>query len=1047
MRSFRLAPALLSLLVVQASFVPSARGQTPPPRQEKPAPKEEEVESADDAEEAPMDDAEPAPPAATSGDKDEAPAPPEKPAVPDEAEPPADEEMPSDAEMDAEMNKELAAEEAAGAAALVKAPPPGKGAIVGVVKDAVEHESTPEAQVSVVGTKLKTIADFDGRYRLELPPGTYTLRIYVELHKPSVVKRVEVKAGALERIDVDVLPDESSVETVEIVTEADKSSVEGLLLTRQRSASVGDGVGRAEISRTPAGNAAQAAQRVVGITVVGNRFVYVRGLGERYTNALLNGMPLPSPEPDRAAIPLDLFPSLILENINVVKTATPDLPADFAGGSVQIQTRELPSKPLLQFSLGLGYDTNATGESRLAQRGSQTDWLGFDSGLRGYPKGFPTYVLAKGPKPDGGTVTDDDILAAGRELNSSMNPQRKSSPPNYSLGVVAGRGWNLGGEQRVGVLASLNYSRAYQRVLANINQYQPDFVEDPDGSKRTTVAPTLQLAGERGLDKVNWGALGSVSYWYSQDHRYTLLGIHTQLADSSAQVLQGVYASRGASVATSRLSYVSRALNVVQLRGEDDFKPLNHAQLRWYGWYSMAGRNEPNTRDTAYQFNEDTVSWNSISTPENGSHFFSDQTEKQRGAGLDWAQPLTKDPEDAKLKLGGLASSKDRDFAARRFHFGKTRGAPNDLFFCPGATYDINCPVPLYQYDNVGPIIGLSEDTKPEDAYKASQDIYAGYLMLDANVIKDLRLVGGARVERTKQDINPYSQFAGGMAPPGAKIDSTDVLPSVSLTYSATKKTKVRAAFSETLARPQTRELAPFVFADFFGAYPISGNPQLQLTYIKNYDLRFEAFPTPSEVLAFSFFAKSFKDPIEPYVVPSGTPGIISFQNAKGAKLIGVELEARKNLEFLHKGLKPLSVIGNVTLTKSRIELDPDQTLQNSTNQSRAMVNQAPYVVNLSLDYANDDLGLDARLLYNVVGKRIVQVGTGGLDDTYGQPMHTVDATLSKKLGKSFQVKLLGTNLLNQKLRETIGKEDRDDRVTYEGTWPRVITLQGSYTY
>jgi TonB-dependent receptor len=331
--------------------------------------------------------------------------------------------------------------------------------------------------------------------------------------------------------------------------------------------------------------------------------------------------------------------------------------------------------------------------------------------------------------------------------------------------------------------------------------------------------------------------------------------------------------------------------------------------------------------------------------------------------------------------------------------------------------------------------------------YKASQKVYAGYLMLDALAFKSLRIVGGARVERTKQVMTPFSQFTGGMAPKGASIDSTDWLPALSLSYAATKKAKMRAAVSRTLARPQTRELAPFVFADFFGAYPISGNPQLRLTYINNIDLRFEAFPTPSEVLAFSIFAKTFEDPIEPYVIPSGTPGLISYQNAKAAKLVGVELEARKNLEFLSKSLKPLSLIGNLTLTQSRIELDPNQTLQNSTNQSRAMVNQAPYVVNLALDYEGDELGLDARLLYNVIGPRIVQVGTGGLDDAYAQPLHTLDATIAKKIGKHFQIKFLAANILNANARETVGKEDRDDRVTFEWTTPRVFTLQGSYTY
>lgn len=1034
MRPFRLVSALVFTLLSQSTLPHRAAAQP--------------AAASDDADEADADEADPEDkPAEKPAEGDAAKAPAAPPPAAAEEEAGADEEEMSDAELDAEAEKELAAEEAQGQAALTRPPAKGKGAVVGIVKDAVENDTAPEAQVSVVGTQYKAIADFDGRYRLELPPGTYTLRIYVELHKPSVVKGVEVKAGALQQIDVDVVPDEQAVETVEIVTEVDKSSVEGLLLTRQRSAAVGDGVGRAEIARTPAGNAAQAAQRVVGATIVGNRFVYVRGLGERYTNALLNGAPLPSPEPDRAAIPLDLFPSIILENITIAKTFTPDMPADFAGGSVLIETRELPSKPLFQLSLSGGYDDNATFKKRLGQLNSKTDWLGYDS-MRQAPAGFPKYALAPGqPKPGGGTIGDEDILAAGQQLNSSMQPRVKTSPPNYSLGVVAGRGWQLGGEQRLGALASINYSRSYKLYEGKIAQYQPDVLTHPDGTTEKILAPYLKTEFERGVDKVNWGALGSVSYWASQAHRFTLLGIHTQLADSAAQLVQGANSNLGGTYATANLRYVSRALNVLQVRGEDDFKQLNRAELRWWASYSVASRNEPDTRDTAYLFNEDSISWNSVSTPENGSHFFSDQSEKTKAAGIDWSQPVTKDPEDLKVKLGGLVSSKDRDFAGRRFSFGRTDGAPTDLFRCPGQTYDLNCPVPLYQYDNIGPILTLSEQTKNEDAYKASLDIYSGYLMFDGQLWKQLRLIGGVRIEHTDQEMNPYSQFTGGMAPEGATVKSTDWLPSVSLAYSATKKTKLRAAVTRTLARPQTRELAPFVYADFFGAMPIGGNPNLKLTYINNYDLRFEAFPSPSEVVAFSIFAKTFKDPIEPYVVPSGQPGVISYQNAQGAKLIGLEVEARKDLSFIKPVLKPLSIIGNVTLAKSKIELDPTIMLNNSTNQSRAMVNQAPYVVNLALDYAGADNGWDARLLYNVVGRRITQVGTGGLDDTYAQPLHTLDLTVGKRIIKQVQLKLVMTNLLDPVIRETVGKADNDDHVTFETHEGRVFTLSASYTY
>ncbi len=943
----------------------------------------------------------------------------------------------SDAELEAEM--------AEGAASFSKPAPKGKGVIWGVVKDGEEHDTLPEAQLSVPGTNVKTLSDYDGRFRLELPPGKYTIRVYFELYRPTVVKEITVLEGEVQRVDVDLLPDEAAVDTVEVVADADRSTLEGQMISRQRSAAVGDGVGRAEISKTPAGNAAQAAQRVVGATIVGNRFVYVRGLGERYTNALLNGAPLPSPEPDRAAIPLDLFPSLILESVTIVKTFTPDVPGDFAGGSVRIETRELPSKPLFQVALGGSYDTNTTFRDRLGYRGSKTDWLGFDDSMRPLPDEFPKYVLQPGePKPGGGTIEGADLVNAGRLANSSMNPKTTFSLPNYGLSVVAGNGFRLGGEQRFGALASINYSRSFKRrddVLLRV--YAPD-ANDPGEAD-----VERNLRADIGEDKVSWGALGSVSYWPDRRHRFTLQGIHTQLADSSTQLTRGVYENSENTLTTARLRYVSRAMNFLQLRGEHEFPELNHAELDWNASYAVASRAEPDTRDTIYTYDEVLGSWLSSNLPENGAHLYSDQTEKSYGAGLDWTQPVTKDPEDAKFKLGGLVSIKDRDFAARRFNYSRPlRGGPSATeapFACPGVTYDLDCPVPIYQYDNIGSILNFSENTKPEDAYTAGLEIYAGYLMLDANVFDDLRLVGGARVERTDQSIDPYSQFSSGSDPKGASIESTDVLPALALTYSATSDTKLRAGVSRTLARPQIRELSPFTYTDYFGALPGSGEPDLELTYIQNVDLRFEFFPTIREVLAFSFFYKIFDDPIEPYIYNSGE-GVTSYQNADGARLLGLELEARKSLDFISESARNLALIGNLTLAHSRIELDPN-ALSIATNDSRAMVNQAPYVVNLALDYTNDPLGLGVRLLYNLIGPRIVAVGTIGLDDSYEQERHLLDLTVSKNVAKQFTLKLNATNLLDAPVVVTLGKEDRSDRIVSRYREGTIFALSGTYTY
>jgi outer membrane receptor protein involved in Fe transport len=272
------------------------------------------------------------------------------------------------------------------------------------------------------------------------------------------------------------------------------------------------------------------------------------------------------------------------------------------------------------------------------------------------------------------------------------------------------------------------------------------------------------------------------------------------------------------------------------------------------------------------------------------------------------------------------------------------------------------------------------------------------------------------------------------------------VLPAVSLAYSATKKTKLRVAASETIARPQIRELSPSTYTDYFGGRQLSGNPNLQLTHIRNADLRVEYFPTPREVLAFSFFYKLFDAPIEPYVT-SNT--IIKFQNAKAARLVGLELESRKSLEFISKGLADLSVIANLTLAHSQIELDPNQGKAGIivTNEDRPMVNQAPYVVNLALDYENVPAALNLRLLGNVVGPRIIQVGTSGLDDEYEQPRYSLDFTGSKGFGKHLQLRLNALNILNSPIVSTIGKSRNAARETYHEAEGRLYTLTATYTY
>ena len=256
-----------------------------------------------------------------------------------------------------------------------RAAPAGKGVVWGRLVDEATGEPAIEAQVKAEGTSIETYTDIDGYYRLELPPGTYTLKLFYELYEEASLENVGVGKGAVQRVDAKMKPQAGAIEEEIIEDQAETQTVEGLALARQRSVAQGDAVGREEITKTTDTNAAQAAQRVVGATIVDGRFVYVRGLGQRYSNSLLGGYPLPSPEPDVAAVPLDVFPTGVIDSITIAKTFSPDSPGDFAGGSVQIETRSVPSKPLFQVSLRADYNTQSTFRDRLTQPHSSTDWL------------------------------------------------------------------------------------------------------------------------------------------------------------------------------------------------------------------------------------------------------------------------------------------------------------------------------------------------------------------------------------------------------------------------------------------------------------------------------------------------------------------------------------------------------------------------------------------------------------------------------------------------------------------------------------------------
>jgi TonB dependent receptor/Carboxypeptidase regulatory-like domain/TonB-dependent Receptor Plug Domain len=1002
-------------------------------------PAEDETE-APAAEDAPATEDAPAAPPKQAEDSGAAPAPPAKQA--EEAEPePTAEEL---AEMEA-AEAELAGED------MSKPPAAGKGAVWGVVTDTKFAESIIDATVQVVGRKEKTLTDVDGRYRLELPPGTYAIRVSYELHQPTRVDQVVVTLGKLNRVDLTLVPDENAVEEVVIEEDADRTSLEGQTLQRRRSASVGDGVGRAEISRTPDRNAAEAAQRVVGATIVGSRFVFVRGLGERYTNSLLNGTPLPSPEPDRQSVPLDLFPALVLDSITITKQFTPDMPADFAGGSVRINTREFPRQTLFQLSLSGGYDSQSTFRNRVSSRGGSTDFLGFDDGKRALP-------ALPNKRVDPQNSTDEERTDLGLRLNSFRSTTRARTPPNHGLSVVAGDAFKLGKAKKLGLIGALTYSRSYQRRRLSFQRFKTIDVQG-------TTVPFVSDFGEglEGIDTVRWGAFGSAALELSKNDKLALTALRSQSGTKLDSEFEAFRRNAGGTFRGIHLEYVTRQLNFGQLRGEHRLPVLADAEVEWHLDLASAARDQPDTRDTLYRRSDppDALAYSWSPGSDSGQHFFSDQQELTKSVGLDWTQPFVTRPKlSAKLKVGTLLTAREREFSARRFVFvpdGRGLGELTGAATCTGV-WQSSCPDRLFGQDLIGPDLLLPrESTLVFDEYDASLGIYAGYAMVDVE-LSPVRVIGGMRIEGTNQTLTAWDPHDRENTSERAILQSTDYLPAVSVVYAVMTKSNARLGVGRTLARPQLREIAPFSSSSYTAELPTQGNPDLKLTKITNVDLRFEHFPTLREVLAVSVFFKDFTDPIEEVIVPSSQEGLITYRNADGATLWGVELEARKTLGFLASALDDITAIGNLTLVTSRVDLGANAGV--ATNASRPLSYQSPYVVNLSLDYSNQALDFDVRLLYNVSGARIARVGSEGLPDTYELPRHTLDLTVAKKLKKKLELKASAQNLLGADMEfgyrglagyrlDDEGRPNPAGRNPYTSRYKlgRTVSLTASYTY
>jgi outer membrane receptor protein involved in Fe transport len=875
----------------------------------------------------------------------------------------------------------------------------GTGSVSGIVIDGESGETLIGVNVVIAGTTIGATTDVSGRYSLRLDPASYTLVFTYIGFDSRTVENVEVRAGQTTTLDVTLMPDTLGLGEVIVEARAMRNTEASLLRMQARAPTISDGISAQQIRRSPDSNSGDALRRVTGVSIMGGKFAFVRGIPERYNATMLNGTSVASTEPDRRAFAFDMLPANLLENIVVVKSASPNLPGDFSGGLLQLNTVSYPERFSVGFSYANSYTPGVTFEPFVTSERGKWDFLGFDDGTRRLPSSFPTSNLSRLSAAELAALQPDLVEMMSR----NWTQQVRTAPVNTSMSVSMGNSARIAGAD-VGLISALTYRSNYSASGIVRREIEADDMFRFDYS------------GNQFISAVNWGALVNLSVRPSPNHSISFKNLYSRAADDEVTNLEGNQYEAGFDQYIVGMRYLSRDVYNGQFSG-DHFLPFPGSgrglQLRWDAFMNKTRRDEPDYRRITYNreigSNEDrfaSIFYDvRIGT---GGRFFSELDEVGQGLGLHATLPLG----GARLMAGGQIEDKDRTFetrligaatARRGFDFDILR-QPLDVIFSP---------------ENFGTNgFRVTESSTGSGSYSAQQALAAGFLMADmplTAISRRLRLVGGVRFEHSVQGLESVS-FSGDSV--SVRRPNSDLLPSVNLTFSVAPTSNIRFAYSRNVNRPELRELAPYAYYDFEVQTTIYGNPDLEQAVIQNYDLRLETYPAPGQMLSASVFYKGFRNAIERVVVPGvALNAERTYANADRATNYGFELEARYGLGFMGRYLRESSVNANYTLVRSDVTVEGSGFFLSRTG--RPLQGQSPYLVNLGFNLVDPLVGTSVSLLYNRFGRRIVEVATAYKDDIMEEPRDVLDLVITQPINGRFEMRFAARDILGQHQRFT----------------------------
>ena len=840
------------------------------------------------------------------------------------------------------------------------------------------------------------------------------------------------EGGAIEKKTIEM-------DSFSVTTEVAEGSGLGLQAARKNSAAISDSISGDAFERLAVSNAAEAMTKVTGASLVDGKYVMIRGLGDRYSNTLLNGAAIPTADPEKRAVQLDQFPAGLIESIVTTKSFTPDQPGAFSGGSVNLKTKAFPPQFFVSVSTSLEYRDGTTGEDFLTLPGGKKDRFAMGAETRSAPSlsiGLPDRTAASIAARSGNFTLAEELDRASKLFdNRGYFPKTKTAGPDLGVSIALGDQIPVGkGDGLFGYTASVTFDRDFDHFAGGeqnrfegiVTAPQIKLAITPDRTQLTyrnakLPAGTPPLGVDKSVETISWSVFAKLAFRPSQEQEFSLDLLHNQAADDTVQ--RGVGEQQrdypGNVYEVYDLLYTERKVSSVQLNGKNRFPGWGDTQLETRLSYSKSTQDQPDYRTLAAYYDLDGAPVNATGVQPN--RFFRELAEDSTEVAADLTRPFSFLKRDARFKTGFTWLEGKRDYSEQRFQWSNRPQSRATLESFPGPIGIVDRTSSSVTFGNT--IARLQEPNN----YDASQTIAAAYVMVDLPVTERVRTITGLRLETTEMETKPVR--IPGLNPRDGVVDSDDLLPAFSLVYSPTPRTNWRAAYGKTIARPTFKELTDVRYEDVFTLDTYLGNPLLVRTVVDNVDLRWEWFPRRGQVFAASLFYKRLKDPIEVVFTPAS--GSIQPQNVDRGTVYGVEVEMSRDLGFLGESFKALSVGSNLALVASEVSIPEVEMASIRLQEPRAvnrreLAGQSPYVFNADLTYDGRSSGTSASLSYNIVGERLSLVQFGSLPDVYEQPAGSLNFVFSQRITRHLRLKLSAKNLLDPPHEKRVGFETYD---------------------